>query len=72
MVGNGHEVDVVGHQAITEDPDAGVRQVEAEQVEVYQPILTRVKGGPAIGTALSDVIGEAGLDAACIARHEIR
>jgi hypothetical protein len=72
MAGDGHEVDRVGHQAETENPDAAVREVGAEQVEVHLPILAGVEGRLTVGTALSDLIGKVGHDAACVSRHEIR
>ena len=63
---------MVGHQAKTEDPDAAVREVGAERVELHLPVLAGVKGRLTAGTALSDVIGKAGFDAACVSRHEIK
>ena len=72
MAGNGHEVDMVGHQAKTGDPDPAVRKVGAEQVKLHLAVLAGVKGRLAIGTPMGRVIGKFGLDAACVSRHEIR
>ena len=71
MAGNGHEVDMVGHQAITKDSDIAIRKVGAEQVKLHLAVLAGVKGRLAIGAPLGHVIGKFGLDAACVSRHEI-
>jgi hypothetical protein len=72
MAGNGHEMDMVGHQAETKDPDTTIREVGAEQVELHLPVLAGVKNRLTAGSALNDVIGKFGLHAACVSRHRTR
>ena len=72
MAGNGHEVDMVGHQAKSEDPDAAAREGAAEQVKVHLAVLAGIEGRLTAGAALSDVIGKAGIDAARVSRHAMR
>jgi hypothetical protein len=69
-VRHGHEMDVVGHQAIAQEARAGTRRVVAEKIEVKAAIIRRVEDRLAIIATLGDVVGNARKDCAGTAGHK--
>ena len=68
---NNHQMDVVRHEAISEDPRASVLEVAGEQGELHLTVAGREKDIFTIRTPLGDMIGESWEDAASVSRHII-
>ena len=66
---DGDEVDVIGHQAEADDPDACISEVFAEEAEVGQVVVGRGEGGAAVDAALGDVAGDVGQQRAIPSGH---
>ena len=68
-LGDDDPVDVVDHEAPGEDAGLGVWELGGEELEVGVAVLGGVEDGLAVYSALGDVVGEVGEDAAWISRH---
>ena len=69
-VGDGDEVDVVGHEAVGEEADAGVGEVGGEEVEVDTAVGLGEEDVLVVGAALGDVVGATWEDDASISWHD--
>ena len=67
--GHGNEVNVVGHEAPTQDAHAGVGQILLEQAEIGLPVGVAGKGLATVDAPLSDVAGRAWQHAALPSWH---
>ena len=66
---NRDQVDVIGHQAPSEDADVIPPGVVAEHVKIADPVLVREENGLPIVAALSYVMSGAGKHESRSARH---
>jgi hypothetical protein len=60
---HGNQVDVVGHQAVSENRDGRKARLLTQEIEINQTIGSGTEDELARGTALGDVVGRAGRNA---------
>ena len=67
--GNHHQMNVVGHQAIRQDPDPSVRQIVGRSDKLGMAVTDREEHVLAVSAPLGDMIGQSREDAASVSRH---
>lgn len=68
---HGQQVDVVGHEAVAEDGDAGRGAVVAEEVEVDAAVVVGEEDVLVVVAALGDVVRAVRNDDTSVARHGV-
>ena len=67
--GDRDEVDMIGHEAVGEDADAGIVQVLTYEAKVELTVSGGEEDPLAVGSTLGDVVGDSWCDGSCVARH---
>ena len=69
VFGCGDEVHVIGHEAVADEPDAGIRQMLGDEFQVDFAIELGAQNGLAVGAPLGEVVCVSGQDHSWISCH---